>query len=215
MDKTDTKQTLAAVAAIRDWARSRNYLEAEKWTWVFWDNSSAFKRLFDRLPTGTVVDLACGHGRHSEKMLELGRKVIALDVVPENVAFTKVRLMGREGLTVQICNGIDFRPVPDKSVDAIVCYDAMVHFDCDVVRSYIRDAKRILRPGSMALFHHSNYDGNPSAVHYGQNPHARNFMTAPLFAHFAHKEGCTVVEQHVMPWGDVPNLDCISLFKVP
>ena len=215
MPNTKSEHVLAAATTVaQDWITSPYYSEAEKWTWMFWDPASSFKKLFDRLPPGETVDLACGHGRHSEKMLALGRSVIALDIVPENVAFTYERLKGKPDFTVHRCNGVDFQPVPDQSVDAIMCYDAMVHFDCDVVRSYLRDSVRILRPGGMGLFHHSNYNGNPSAIHYGQNPHARNFMTAELFAHFAYKEGCSIVEQHVIPWGDVPKLDCISLFRV-
>jgi SAM-dependent methyltransferase len=222
-----SEQVLAAAAHVaRDWVESTYYSDAERATAAFWDNTKEFRRLFDQMPLGTCLDLACGHGRHSEKLLGLGRSVISMDVVPENVAITTERLRGYPNFTAYQCNGVDFQPVPDHSVDAIICYDAMVHFDCDVVRSYIHDAKRILRPGGMALFHHSNYDGNPAAVHYGANPHARNFMTARMFAHFVHKEGCVIVEQQIftwgdMPelgctsaWGDVPGLDCISLFRV-
>jgi len=205
---------VAAANVARDWVTSPYYSDAEKWTWIFWDPISSFKRLFDKLPAGKLVDLACGHGRHSEKLLNLGRTVIALDIVPENITATQERLRGRPNFAAHRCNGVDFQPVADKSMDAIICYDAMVHFDCDVVHSYLRDAVRILRPGGMGLFHHSNYDGSPAAIHYGQNPHARNFMTARLFAHFAHKEGCSIIEQQIIPWGDVPALDCISLFQV-
>ena len=33
----------------------------------------------------------------------------------------------------------------------------MVHFSADLVQAYLRDTARVLKPGGMALYHHSNY----------------------------------------------------------
>ena len=80
------------------------------------------------------------------------------------------------------------------------------------MRSYLRDAARVLAPGGRALFHHSNYPREPK-THYGQNPHARNQMTAALFQSHTKAAGLETLETVVIPWGDIADLDCLSLVE--
>lgn len=43
-----------------------------------------------RLQPGTrILDLACGKGRHSISLAELGYEVLGIDIAPENIAFAK------------------------------------------------------------------------------------------------------------------------------
>lgn len=88
----------------------------------------------------------------------------------------------------------------------------MVHFEQDVVLSYLGDAARVLVPGGRALFHHSNYTAAPGNA-YHLNPHWRNFMSKELFASGAIGLGLRVLEQNVLQWGNVPALDCLTLLE--
>ena len=88
----------------------------------------------------------------------------------------------------------------------------MVHFPVEVIDSYLRDAMRVLQPGGRALFHHSNY-GIRTEEHYGRNPHARNFMPTGLFRDLATRAGFMIEESRVIPWGGVPDLDCVTLLR--
>src|SRR5690606_23099253 len=99
------------------------------------------------------------------------------------------------------------------SVSLLYCFDAMVHFDSDVVRSYLREFRRILQPGGRAFCHHSNYAGSPSGD-FRVSPAARNFMTKELFEHYAHKEGLRVVRARVIKW-NLPDHDCLTLLDRP
>jgi ubiquinone/menaquinone biosynthesis C-methylase UbiE len=196
------------------WRNSPYYTEAEQWTWVFWNEDRPFRRFFERLDLESVLELACGHGRHAEQMSARAGKLILMDVLPENIDACKRRLAARKNVEYAVNNGFDFRPVPDAECSAVFCYDAMVHFSPDLIESYLSDTVRVLRPGGMALYHHSNYAA-PDDRHYGENPHARNRMTKAQFATYAERAGLTVVEQIVMDWGNVPDLDCLSLLQRP
>jgi hypothetical protein len=89
----------------------------------------------------------------------------------------------------------------------------MVHFDSDVVRAYIAEFARVVRPGGHVFCHHSNYSGNPTGD-FRAVLAWRNFMTKELFAHYAAKEGFEVVSQRVIDWlGDHSDIDCFSLLK--
>jgi SAM-dependent methyltransferase len=161
-----------------------------------------------------TIDLACGHGRNTAFLVPLAQRLYAMDVNEENVAFCRARFAGTPQVVPVRNNGLSFDPVADGEATAIYCFDAMVHFDSDVVRAYLVDAARVLRPNGRAFFHHSNYGGAP-AGHFHQNPHIRNFMTKELFAHYAAKSGLRVVSQRAIDWADAPELDCLSVVMRP
>ena len=202
-----------------DWKVSDYYDRAEQEDWMktFWGPELQFRRLFEKLDTRVTIDLACGHGRHSARLLGIrtATAVYLLDVNQENVNYCKVRFAKTPGVVEAYCNsGYDFAPIEGGTVSAILCYDAMVHFEYDAVLSYVRDAFRVLAPGGRALFHHSNLDSAPGGD-YKENPHWRNFMSKNLFAHAANRSGFRVVEQVTIKWDAIRNLDCLSLLEKP
>jgi SAM-dependent methyltransferase len=204
----------------QDWKESAYYARAEKQDWLakFWDLKSEFRQLFGRLNTHTLVELACGHGRHTAHIInnrELCRgieRIDLLDINRENIMLCKERFSSNHLVHPLVNNGWDFQPLESSSVTAIFCYDAMVHFEYDAVQSYIEDAYRILTPGGRALLHHSNYDKSPG-TYYLSNPLGRNFMSKNLFAHIAIRCGFEICEQLVLRWGKFRSLDCISLIE--
>lgn len=197
-----------------DWIESPYYEDAEKFLYVFWDEGQPFKKLFDQLDLTHVVELACGHGRHGEKLRGKAKKLTMMDINDSNIDFCTQRFQDASDFAVIRNNGVDFQPVPDNSVTSIFCYDAMVHFDHRLILSYLRDTGRILISGGLALYHHSNFP-NYSSKHYGQNPHARNYMTQELFRKYATESGLKIREQIVIDWGGEKNLDCITLLEKP
>jgi ubiquinone/menaquinone biosynthesis C-methylase UbiE len=202
-----------------DWSDSRYYNEVEDKAAIerFWHESSLFRPLFDKLILNDILELACGHGRHSEFILRnLSFNTITLmDINESNILFCKQRFSGNDRFRFVVNSGSGFDDLDNESVDSIFCYDAMVHFEYDDVFSYIKDAFRILRPGGRALFHHSNNSRYPGNL-YSQNPHWRNFMSANFFSHVAMRSGLIVLAQNVIDWSadeDSKHLDCVTLLE--
>jgi SAM-dependent methyltransferase len=214
--KVDSDPKQVATSEAQVWEQSPYYDHAEQWTWLFWDDQQPFLPLFRQLDLRKTLELACGHGRHGEHILKnfpgnLDRLVM-MDILASNVEYCRARIGTRQDVSILENNGVDFQPIEDQSLTAVFCYDAMVHFDREVVRSYVSDIRRVLVPGGRALLHHSNYSVD-NGVHFGSNPHARAYMTAGLFRSYAEEAGLAVLEQRIMPWGEVANLDCISLLE--
>ena len=215
---TDYDERLAAsVRAIGDgWAESPYYANVENMLAQFWREKSPFYAMFKRLDLTHVIELACGHGRHSEQIKDKAERITLMDINESNVEVCRSRFKDNHNVSAIINNGLDFFPLPDSSVSAVFCYDAMVHFDHRSVATYLQDFSRVVADGAYGLFHHSN-NGNPFFTHYGQNPHSRNFMTKELFARYALDADLNVVEQEVIGWGGgdnrVADLDCISLVQ--
>lgn len=160
-----------------------------------------------------VVDLAAGHGRNTRKLLEFGGAVYVLDIQAGNIESCRQRFGAIQNIQYAVNNGFDMRPISDGWATFIYCFDAMVHFDSDVVRSYLRDTLRVLKPGGRAFFHHSNYTEGDSDWTKGKG--SRNFMSERLFRHYAEKEGLRVVKQQVIDWAQHKELDCLSLIQRP
>lgn len=198
-----------------DWIESKYYSNAERATPRFWGEDSVFRLFFDKLDPENIIELAVGHGRHVPHYEGRAKHVTLVDVNEANVARCRERFSGRKFTFLQN-DGTSLRGCASTSYSAIFCYDAMVHFEVSAIEAYLHETFRTLRTGGRALFHHSNYDGNPGAD-YKQNPHWRNFMTAPLFAHLSARAGLNVMDQMVISWGRgskrVLGLDCISLVE--
>ena len=191
------------------WVNSPYYEGAEKWTDIFWSSCSKFYNLFNKLDHGLVIDLAAGHGRHAERAAAFADELILVDIAEQNLEISRARLAGRSNVDFELGDGISFTGILENSVDGIYCYDSMVGFSPAVVRSYLFDTARVLKSGGRALYHHSNYAGERKER--SNAPHGRSYMTKEIFSSLAAEAGLNVLEQHVIDWGGVSELDCVTL----
>jgi ubiquinone/menaquinone biosynthesis C-methylase UbiE len=96
--------------------------------------------ILDALPVGVALDAACGTGRHAEHLASLGHTVIGVDATPEMLVVAREKLPGVE------LHEADLRdlPLPDDSVDLVVCGIALSHFP-DLAPVFA-ELVRVLRP---------------------------------------------------------------------
>ena len=199
------------------WTGNAYYDDAEKWMEMQWHE--IVWPIIKDCDFSNVIDLACGRGRNSTKLSKICKSLKLVDVCEDNIEYCKNRFKDEPNMSFEKCDG-DSIPTKDSSVSLVYCFDAMVHFDPEIVHNYIRDTFRCLKPGGMAFFYHSNYSLWCN-VDWRYNPHARNYMTASLFSLWARKSGFEIVDQKVIPWGEKENntyadgLDCLTLIRKP
>lgn len=186
--------------------------QAEASMGPLWD--SLIWPLIHKLDFECVVDLAAGHGRNSAKILPHAKQLIIVDINQECVDFCKRRFEDNDKIRFLKNDGVSLNGIPDGSVSLIYSFDSMVHFDSDVLRGYLREFYRVLKPGGHCFCHHSNYTGSPGG-NFRQSPHWRNFMSKELFAHYSTKIGLQVVAQKPVDWAGITGLDCITILKKP
>jgi ubiquinone/menaquinone biosynthesis C-methylase UbiE len=166
----------------------------------------------DDIPYDTALDLASGHGRNAQRLGERASLVYCVDINPENIRFLEDRFVSTPKYIVIQNNGSSLPFIADNRIDLFYCFDALVHFDLEIVQCYLKEAYRVIRTGGHAFIHCSNYTGNPGGD-FRENPHWRNFMSSEIFTHLAKKAGFTVARVDKVAWGGVPDLDCAFLLR--
>lgn len=159
-----------------------------------------------------AIDFAAGYGRNTRKLLDEGAGHVTM--VDVNIdCINRLKSAFPEGNTEVIqVDGFSLTGLSSGNYSFLYTFDAMVHFDLEIVISYIFEFNRILRNGGYALVHHSNYTGSPGED-FRNNPHWRNFMSATIFKHIARRANFEIVEQNIIGWGGVEELDCITILR--
>jgi malonyl-CoA O-methyltransferase len=102
----------------------------------------AMRALLPELTQKTVLDLACGSGRYTQIALELGAaRVYSMD--------NSLPMLRAGQLREAAAASLDAIPLPDASVDVIVCGLALGHVA--EIGLALREMSRVMRRGSVAL----------------------------------------------------------------
>jgi ubiquinone/menaquinone biosynthesis C-methylase UbiE len=99
------------------------------------------RRLLDTLPVGTALDAACGTGRHTAYLHELGHEVTGVDASPEMLALARERL---PDVTFHQAD-LHRLPIADDTIDTVVCALALTHVPD--LTPVLTEFTRVLRPG--------------------------------------------------------------------
>jgi SAM-dependent methyltransferase len=111
------------------------------------------------LPAGqSVLDLACGHGRLSNRLAARGLVVTGLDITPQFLEAARADAAAR-GVAVEYVEG-DMRSIPWRSrFDAVVSwFTAYGYFDDDDNRRVLSSVFACLRPGGRFVIELNNRD---------------------------------------------------------
>lgn len=202
------------IADYHDTVMDDYYQEAESKSIlnIFWDKNSSFYDMFSELNLDNVIELACGHGRHLEQYKQAAGKIMLVDILAKNILYCKKRFFGETKIAYYVNNGHDLSDLESGTYSALFTYDAMVHFEMIDVFEYLKETERVLKSGGRALFHHSN-NTEDYKVTFSTGTSGRNYMSAQLFAYLANRAGLKIIKQKIIDWGQVKNLDCLTLVE--
>ena len=210
-------QTLAK-AVGDDWVAGKYYGDAERHMDVQWER--VIWPMIKCSDFTVTLDLAAGHGRNTAKLLDHAERMIAVDINESNIETLTNRFRDQGNISLVQNNGSDLRDVAGASVTFLYSFDAMVHFDSDVVRAYVAEFRRVMKPGARGFCHYSNNASNPTGT-YRDHPGWRNFMSRSLFEHWLSKQGFRVIESRYLKGvlttidHDDGDCDAITLFELP
>ncbi|GAA2316065.1 hypothetical protein GCM10010149_80160 [Nonomuraea roseoviolacea subsp. roseoviolacea] len=120
-------------------------------------------RILDDLPAGDALDAACGTGRVAAALARRGHRVLGVDGSPDMLARARARVP--QG--VFSLGDLGDLPVPDGSVDLVVCSLALTHVPS--LGPAMAEFARVLRPGGHVVVS----DMHPEGVARGFVPPVR------------------------------------------
>lgn len=107
-----------------------------------------------------ILEVACGSGRGLSTLGQRARKVVAGDLLDSLLAGAQRHYRGRYSLVRFDAMALPFR---DSSFDTVVLFEALYYIPEAI--QFVREAKRVLRPGGVLLISSVNRDWsgfNPS-----------------------------------------------------
>jgi len=188
-----------------------NVVDNDDATSGFWDSTSPFRRAFDQLDLTAVLEIACGFGRHSQRIAKSCGRLWLLDTSIDALEEARRRFQGYPNVEVLPPGQGNNIGLENDSCTAVFSYDAMVHFEMNDVFSYLREAFRVLKVGGRLLLHHSAYELAPGNT-FDQNPGWRNFMNLQTFKHVALQSGFRIISVETLDW-NAPKSDALTLLE--
>jgi len=177
-----------------------------------WKKSLIDEVLLPLIPEGGVVlEIGPGGGRWSEILQPRADHLVLVDITDRTLELCRERLAGSTNVEYVLTEGSKLPEVLDASVDSVWSFDVFVHIAPLDVSSYLLELARVLRPGGIAVIHHSG--------RFSRSSGWRSPMTARLFANLAREHGL-VVERQFDNWGDGrfgvrTNGDVITVLRAP
>ncbi|HEY4021784.1 MAG TPA: class I SAM-dependent methyltransferase [Pseudonocardiaceae bacterium] len=101
--------------------------------------------LLDGRKPGDALDAACGTGRHSRRLVELGHRVTGVDLTPEMLAIAEKSVPAADFRVADLLA----LPFEDASFDLVVCGLALAHLP-DLTAA-VAELGRVLRPGGRLI----------------------------------------------------------------
>jgi ubiquinone/menaquinone biosynthesis C-methylase UbiE len=141
---------------VKDWEKSdRN--KSQSYLGTEWKNEEDFLSLLQKYSARdkTALEIGCGGGRITAAGVKLFKHVHAADVSEEMLRKSK------EAVTVanvgfHKLDGFALGDFTDESVDYVYSHDVFIQLSSIQVYPYLREVKRVLRPGGIGLI--SFYD---------------------------------------------------------
>jgi SAM-dependent methyltransferase len=135
-------------------------LGGDEWSRPFGGTEALWSRVLEprigHLIGGHVVEIAPGYGRVTDRLLQTADRLVAVDLNENCVRACRERFAQSTRFEAHRNDGRSLPMVGDGTTDLVVSFDALVHVDADVMRAYLTEIARILKPDGVAFVHHSN-----------------------------------------------------------
>ncbi|MCB0346421.1 MAG: class I SAM-dependent methyltransferase [Bdellovibrionales bacterium] len=163
----------------------------------------AEKLLFPCIDTarpGVIAEIAPGGGRFTAELVRISSELHLVDLNQACIDICKERFKYYEHVHYYKNDGISLEMLPSEHFDVLASYDSLVHVAPEIIRGYVIQGARILKPEGIIWFHHAN--------RFEPSGH-RTDMSGDKMKRFAEEAKLELITQHFLSEG----LDCISVLR--
>jgi len=200
-----------------DWSQ-----QGEEWS-RWWGGTEAMwqaalvPRIHAFVPTGTILEIAPGHGRWTQYLHTLCERLVIVDLAENCIDACKERFSGATNIEYHVNDGRSLAMVPNGSVDFAFSFDSLVHADLDVLDAYITQLARKLAPDGVAFIHHSNAGAYRSASEVARrvpDPWAGRLMRRGVLIDLKAWRSPAVTADDVLRICDSAGVSCVSQERI-
>jgi len=149
----------------KEYIEKTEKMETHSWRWGQVDSHAAMSEdnvlgnykfikdqyLIPNIKEKVVLEIGSYDGKWTEHM-EVASQIICSDIIVNGFNAIK-RSLGWEKINFHLCNGYSLSGINDESVDFVFCIDTLGRTDAQVIESYIREIKRVLKDDGKACIH--------------------------------------------------------------
>ena len=165
------------------------------------------------LPAATILEIAPGFGRWTEYLRRHCERLVLVDLTPKCIEYCRTRFAEDPHIEYHVNDGMSLGMLPDHSIDFVFSFDSLVHVDTDVLRSYLKDLSRALKPDGVGFIHHSNvgrYRVLPQAARRVPERYRRRLVDAGVLLDLYAWRSEDVSAATFAQLCDEANLECIA-----
>jgi len=111
-------------------------------------------------PDDVVLEIGAGVGRVGPAIAPKCRRWIATDVSENMLDHARRRCAGLDNVDFVPLSGWDLAPIESESIDLVYCTVVFMHLDEWDRWGYVKEAKRVLRPGGRIYFDNFTLTGD-------------------------------------------------------
>jgi SAM-dependent methyltransferase len=152
-----------------------------------------------------VLEIGPGFGRWTRHLLGIADHLTIVDLTERCIEHCRQRFAGAPNLDAWSNDGQSLAMVADQSLDFVFSFDSLVHAEAPVLRAYLAQLSRKLRPGGTGFIHHSNLgalvDAEGRVPTWVTRPNWRGeTMSSALFRQYCREAGLVCVSQEIINW---------------
>lgn len=110
----------------------------------------------DLVPGDRVLELGCGVARIGVELAPHVGHWHGVDISANMIEVARTRLAGHPNTSLGVLERTALQGIPDASLDKAYCVAVFIHMDKEDFFLYLREMRRVLRPGGRLYFDHWN-----------------------------------------------------------
>lgn len=187
-------------------------------------------RIKNFLPAKTTLEIAPGHGRWTEFLLNYSEQIKIVDLSKTCIEKCKERFKSKSNIDYYVNDGKSLDMIENGTIDFAFSFDSLVHAEEEVIDAYLNELSYKLSQNGVGFIHHSNMNeytsyfktvkkiprGRGVLTRIGlieSKEHLRSHsMSALKFNKICQTYSLTCICQEVINWDSKRLIDAFSTF---
>lgn len=185
----------------RHWNREDAWTDSgNEWSEFFGSTDNLWNNIIlpkvENYLKGDVLEIAPGFGRITKYLKDKSDKLSIVDL--NQLCIDKCKEKFGDDIEYYVNDGKSLVMFENSSKDFIFSWDSFVHMNDEVIKEYLKEIYRVLKPDGYAVIHHSYLSGGQKESF--KNLSGRSNMNPDLFKTLAEEQSLKVIKQEDFEW---------------